>query len=189
MGSLYARAPHIEADLPSGGGALEGVSKLARWQGMSGSDLSCLPCREGSRPNCTVPGAGSRTGENPPYGILGRAAENVATGAGLRPTAKAVDPPPDPTGWRVSALPDSEAPAGRPGRGKQGEHIEAPQPVHGTRSDRLGAPSGMANLSAEEPDALTHARPGPWEPWRVTARATQPEARNAPAVPQRPHLT
>src|SRR5262245_15311094 len=32
----------------------------------------------------------------------------------------------------------------------------------------------MANLSAEEPDALMHARPGPWEPWRVTARATQP---------------
>jgi hypothetical protein len=34
----------------------------------------------------------------------------------------------------------------------------------------------MANLSAEEPDALMHARPGPWEPWRVTARATQPSA-------------
>jgi hypothetical protein len=33
----------------------------------------------------------------------------------------------------------------------------------------------MAKLSAEEPDALMHARPGPWEPWRVTARATQPE--------------
>src|SRR5262249_9660102 len=39
-----------------------------------------------------------------------------------------------------------------------------------------GAPSGTANLSAEEPDALMHARPGPWEPWRVTARATQPSA-------------
>jgi hypothetical protein len=37
----------------------------------------------------------------------------------------------------------------------------------------------MANLSAEEPDALMHAPPGPWEPWRVTARATQPAARNA----------
>jgi hypothetical protein len=24
---------------------------------------------------------------------------------------------------------------------------------------------------------LMHARPGPWEPWRVTARATQPDAR------------
>ena len=67
----------------------------------------------------------------------------------------------------------SEAPAGRPGRGKQVGHIEAPQPVHGTRSDSLGVPSGTANLSAEEPDALMHARPGPWEPWRVTARATQ----------------
>src|SRR5262245_54085529 len=33
-------------------------------------------------------------------------------------------------------------------------------------------PSGMAKLSAAEPDALLHARPGPWEPWRVTARAT-----------------
>ncbi len=38
-----------------------------------------------------------------------------------------------------------------------------------------GVPVGMANLSVEEPDALMHARPGPWEPWRVTARATQPE--------------
>jgi hypothetical protein len=38
-----------------------------------------------------------------------------------------------------------------------------------------GTLSGMANLSAEEPDALMHARPGPWEPWRGTARATQPE--------------
>jgi hypothetical protein len=34
----------------------------------------------------------------------------------------------------------------------------------------------MAKLSVEEPDALMHARPGPWEPWRVTARATQPGA-------------
>ena len=33
----------------------------------------------------------------------------------------------------------------------------------------------MAKLSAEEPDAFMHARPGPWEPWRVTARATRPE--------------
>jgi hypothetical protein len=40
----------------------------------------------------------------------------------------------------------------------------------------------MANLSAEEPDALMHARPGPWEPWRLTARATQPEVHNAPAL-------
>jgi len=32
----------------------------------------------------------------------------VATGAGLRPTAKAADLPPDPMGWRVSALPDRE---------------------------------------------------------------------------------
>jgi hypothetical protein len=38
----------------------------------------------------------------------------------------------------------------------------------------------MANLSVEEPDALMRARPGLWEPWRVTARATQPDARNAP---------
>ena len=70
----------------------------------------------------------------------------------------------------------SEASAGRPERGKQVEHIEVPQPVHGTRSDSPGDPSGVANLSAEEPDALMHARPGPWEPWRVTARATQPAA-------------
>jgi hypothetical protein len=56
-------------------------------------------------------------------------------------------------------------------------HIEAPQPVHATCSDSLGGPSGMAKLSADEPDTLMHARPGPWEPWRVTARATQPGAR------------
>src|SRR5205807_3202911 len=74
----------------------------------------------------------------------------------------------------------SGAPAGRPGRGKQVGHIEAPQSVHATCPDSLGGPSGMAKLSAEEPDALMHARPGPWEPWRVTARATQPDARNAP---------
>ena len=72
----------------------------------------------------------------------------------------------------------SEAPAGRPGRGNQVGHIEAPQPVHGTRSDSHADPCGMAKLSAEEPDALMHARPGPWEPWRGTARATQPDARN-----------
>src|SRR5262245_28150957 len=36
----------------------------------------------------------------------------------------------------------------------------------------------MANLSVEEPDALMRARPGLREPWRVTARATQPDARN-----------
>ena len=70
----------------------------------------------------------------------------------------------------------SEASAGRPECGKQVEHIEVPQPVHGTRSDSLGDPPGTAKLSAEEPDALMHARPGPWEPWRVTARATQPYA-------------
>jgi hypothetical protein len=44
----------------------------------------------------------------------------------------------------------------------------------------------MAKLSVEEPDALMHARPGPWEPWRVTARATQPDARNASAQPPGP---
>src|SRR5688500_7554957 len=31
----------------------------------------------------------------------------------------------------------------------------------------------MANLPAEEPDALMHARPDLWEPWRATARATR----------------
>jgi hypothetical protein len=33
----------------------------------------------------------------------------------------------------------------------------------------------MAKLLAEEPDALLRARPGLWEPWRVTAKATRPE--------------
>jgi sulfatase modifying factor 1 len=32
----------------------------------------------------------------------------------------------------------------------------------------------MANLLVEEPDALMRARPGLWEPWWVTARATRP---------------
>jgi len=54
------------------------------------------------------------------------------------------------------------------------EHIEAPAPVHATCLDSPGDPSGIASLSVEEPDALMRARPGPWEPWRVTARATQP---------------
>jgi hypothetical protein len=65
--------------------------------GMSGPDVTGTPDREGSALNRAVPGAGSRTGENPPYGIFGRAAGNVTTGAGLRPTAKGVDWPPDPT--------------------------------------------------------------------------------------------
>ena len=34
----------------------------------------------------------------------------------------------------------SEASAGRTERGKQVEHIEAPDPVHVTRSDSLGDP-------------------------------------------------
>jgi len=50
-------------------------------QGMSGPDLTCRPAREDSGPNYAVPGAWSRTGENPPYGIFGGAAGNVATGA------------------------------------------------------------------------------------------------------------
>jgi hypothetical protein len=58
----------------------------------------------------------------------------------------------------------SEASAGRPKRGKQVEHIEAPEPVHVTRLDSLGDHYWMANLSVEEPGALMHARPGPWEP-------------------------
>ena len=37
----------------------------------------------------------------------------------------------------------------------------------------------MAKLLAEEPDALMHARPDLWEPWRATAKATRPSARNA----------
>jgi len=32
----------------------------------------------------------------------------------------------------------------------------------------------MAKLLAEEPDALMHARPDLWEPWRATAKATRP---------------
>ena len=34
----------------------------------------------------------------------------------------------------------------------------------------------MAKLLAEEPDALMHARPDLWEPWRATAKATRPAA-------------
>jgi hypothetical protein len=46
--------------------------------------------------NCAVPGTLSRTGENPPYGILGGAAGNVTMGAGLRPRSKELEPSPDP---------------------------------------------------------------------------------------------
>ena len=48
-----------------------------------------------------------------------------------------------------------------------------------TRSDSFGDHLWMANLSVEEPDALMCARPGLWEPWWVTARATQPDARKS----------
>jgi len=50
--------------------------------------------------------------------------------------------------------------------------------------DRIasGATCGW-RLSAEEPDALMCARPGPWEPWRATARATRPDARKARPAP------
>jgi hypothetical protein len=71
---------------------------------------------------------------------------------------------------------ESEASAGRLDRGKQVEHIEVLTHVTETRSDNLGGPLRMANLSVEEPDALMCARPGLWEPWRVTARATRPDA-------------
>ena len=55
---------------------------------------------------------------------------------------------------RASAPPDSEASVGRPDRGKHAEHIEVHPHVHRTRTDSHGDPSGMANLSAEEPYAL-----------------------------------
>ena len=55
---------------------------------------------------------------------------------------------------RASAPPDSEASAGRSDRGQHAEHIEVRPHVHGTRTDSRGDPSGMANLSAEEPYAL-----------------------------------
>ena len=71
----------------------------------------------------------------------------------------------------------SEASAGRSDRGKHAEHIEVHSHVHGTRTDSHGDPSGMANLSAEEPYALMRARTGLREPWRATARATRPDAR------------
>ncbi len=72
----------------------------------------------------------------------------------------------------------SEASAGRLDRGKHAGPIEVHPHVHGTQTDSHADPSGMTKLSAEEPDALMHARPGPWEPWRVTARATQPNGAN-----------
>ena len=48
----------------------------------------------------------------------------------------------------------SEASAGRLDRGTHAEHIEVLTHVHGTRANSCGDPSGMANLSAEEPYAL-----------------------------------
>jgi hypothetical protein len=67
--------------------------------------------------------------------------------------------------------------AGRLDRGTHAEHIEVLAHVHGTRANSYGDPWGTVNLSAEEPDALMRARPGLWEPWWVTARATRPDAR------------
>ncbi len=67
---------------------------------------------------------------------------------------------------------ESEASAGRLDRGKHVEHIEVPTHVHVTRLNSFGDHRGWL-LSDEEPDALMCARPGLWEPWRVTARATQ----------------
>src|SRR5262249_53994913 len=52
--------------------------------------------------------------------------------------------------------------------------------VHGTRTESHGDPSGLAKRSAEEPYARMRARTGLREPWRATARATRPEARNCP---------
>jgi hypothetical protein len=76
----------------------------------------------------------------------------------------------------------SEASVDRSDRGKHAEPIEVHPHVHGTRTDSHGDPSGVANLSAEEPYALMRARTGLREPWRATARATRPEARNAKAT-------
>ena len=76
----------------------------------------------------------------------------------------------------------SEASAARLDRGKHAEHIEVLTHVHGTRTNIYGDPSGMANLSAEEPYALMRARTGLWEPWRVTARATRSNARLRNAI-------
>ena len=53
-------------------------------------------------------------------------------------------------------------------------YLEAQPHVHVTWSNSHGDHSWMVNLSAEEPDALMRARPGLWEPWRATARATRP---------------
>lgn len=71
---------------------------------------------------------------------------------------------------------ESEASVGRLDRGKHGEHIEVLKHVNVSRSDSPGDHPWMANLSVEEPDALMRARPDLWEPWRVTARATRPDA-------------
>ena len=71
----------------------------------------------------------------------------------------------------------SEASAGRLDRGKHAEPIEVHSHVHGTRTDSHGDPSGVANLPAEGPYARMRARTGLREPWRATARATRPEAR------------
>src|SRR5262249_1850237 len=68
----------------------------------------------------------------------------------------------------------SEASGGRPDRGKHAEQIKGPPHAHGTRAESHGDPSGMANLSAEEPDARMRARPGLWERWGATPSATRP---------------
>ena len=78
--------------------------------------------------NWQVPGAWSRTGENPTYGVPGRAAGNVAMGAGLRPGAKALEEPPDPNVRALALYPtaglllvvgEHEATVKRPGVGHE----------------------------------------------------------------------
>ena len=123
MESSDAVAPHTEA----GERLAEATPKArANYPGgwcMWGSHLSHRPRGEDSLLNCAVPGTLSRIGENPPYGISGGAAGDVAMGVGLRPTPKGVEPPPDPTvrapdldptderGVETGRGPDIEAPA------------------------------------------------------------------------------
>jgi hypothetical protein len=48
----------------------------------------------------------------------------------------------------------SKASDGRLDRGNHAEHVEVLNHVHRTRTNTHGAPSGMVNLSSEEPNAL-----------------------------------
>jgi hypothetical protein len=153
-------APEAQAQQPAGGAGEElsaAPSAGPLVESESGSSV-VLPGQSGSRGKKAKPPTYWQSAAQ--IGVQVGSALEYAHQQGVLHTAEAGELAPE------DPVEGSEAPAGRPRRGKQVGHVEAPQPVHGTRPDSFGDPFGMAKLSVEEPDALMHARPGPWEPGR-----------------------